>query len=494
MQLKQFDAARALILARWDEKDLALSCDPKRSGLGEMMSQWMGTNQGWLDEKGMLQVCAPSVRAWLESGKPPTVELPAIKALRVFDPRSQCAQVSFEMPNPLEAALLKGHMSAVELAKLRVRQAWPKLMEGCESYESQSSESLSAAYGQNILRNEYQSALASVSVQRPTSLLLFGDTLPLPSTECDFDQAPDCSKTKPLTTLSAQRIAQRLSKLNSNLTADVGQCTNTPEAERERLEALEKTLTSAVEKIMSKPAQTAAQRLAAIDKLLDNSLSGLGYELHQMLAKPLLQLAATEPKGAIAAQKKLIAALGMKAGETHWTQLARLQLTGRQADDAANSLKMALSLDYDSKTAAMLALLEAVQAGARPPFFQTPKRPWTHEVELFLLDEGQSDLDLVYLGALPNTVIEEFRVRQDWNRVLRAGAFAALDFDADEESENSGPAAKLALSGKWQGQSFQVGGWQLPWPDTFSVPEMEAKSLGEQERAKLFAALGITVN
>lgn len=464
LKLKDDKAARALIRARWSDEELALSCKREE----------------------YLEFCAPNVRAWISGGEIPKVELPAVAAKAIFDARSPCSNTEFLRPNALESVLLSGSMSLPQLARIRVREAWPLIIDGCDG-TIQSSESLSAAYGENILRNEYQSAMASVSVERPSALLLFGDSLPLPRSECDFEQASDCSKTKPLTKLSAQRIAQRLSQLNQNLSADTGECINLPEAERERLNSLEAELSAAVEKIMAKkPTRTAAQRLAAIDTLLNNSLSGLDYEMHHLLAKPLVQLAASEPEAAIAVQKKLIAAIGIKASEVHLTQLARLQLIAREPTAAVSSLKQALNLSYDSDTAALLALLEAVQAGARPAFFATPKRPWTYKpVGLDEEDTELSDQDLVYLGALPNSVLKEYRVRRDWNRVLDSAAKLAL-WSSNERQP------KLSLSGTWHGKTFKVGEFELPWPDAFAIADIDAETLTDGQRLKLFEALGIT--
>lgn len=487
---KQFDTARAVILARWDQQALSSVCTP------DDPEQAFQPYSGDPAQEQLL--CTPRVRAWLSTGKLVPSEWPKIEGPALYDARAQCAVAFPEESNAIETALDSGQLSPVERAKLSIRKAWPVFLAGCSTFQFDTSQHLGAAYGDNVLRDEYQSALASVSVERPSSLLLFGESLPLPRTECDFDRAPDCSQTKALSKLTAQRFAQRLNELNYNLTAESGQCVEVPKAEQQRREALVETLKAAIEQIMAaKPARTDSQRLAALDKLLDTSLSGLDYEMHTLLAEPLVKLAKTDANGAVAVQKKLIAALGIKASDTHWSHLAILQLMARDPRSAAVSLKEGLRLDYDSDTASTLALLEAVQAGARPDFFASPKRPWTlpttYAQQVFIEEFTANPLnqDLVYLGTLPSHATKDYLIRRDWQKVLAAASALAQFGDTDEMHLE---LPKLKLSGSWRDDSFIVGTITLPWPDAFALEGGQAKQLTMEERSKLFKALGVSAH
>ena len=441
-------------------------------------------------------ICTPIVSAWLETGKVQAIGLHTIlKVSAMADARSSCSSTQ-DQSLALTLALLGASLDKPTAARFAIRAAWPDLVAGCDGVAGSIREAIQQAYPANELKLAYAGALASVDVASPRSLLLFGEDLPLPLQECDFEKAANCSVGKALGKLTAGRIAQRLQLLSPEFNYQFGLCKNTSESEQERINALAKAFKTGVSVAVK---LAVVPRAAALKSLLTAQFRPLGSRLNYLLADSVGELAKLDAAAALAVQQALIELLGTDASSYTWEKLAHLQLEAKQPQAALLSLQQALRLDYSSQTARLEATLSAILSGAEiaPPyeFDMDVARPWifTAGPEIFESDDAEA----MILAMLNAAQRNERQVKKRWLKVL---SFAArLVGDEVEirylEEEFSDESPATTLKGRWFDNHIVLEGVQLPWPDQFAIeadgPSEAPQAISNAERTAIFKGFSI---
>ncbi len=441
----------------------------------------------------MAEICTPIVSAWLQTGKVEAIDLHSIlKVSAMADARLPCSSAQ-DQSLALTLPLLSASLDKQSVARFAIRTAWPGLVAGCDNVADGVREAIEQAYPARELELAYAGALASVAVATPRSLLLFGQDLPLPSQECDFTKAANCSIGKALGPLTAGRIAQRLQLLSSAFNYQGGLCKNTSEAEQERIETLAKAFETGVSAAAKLPV---AQRAAALKSLLTEQFRPLGYKLNYALEEPLAELAKLDAAAALAVQHALIELRGTDASSDNWEKLAHLQLEAKQPQAALISLQQALRLDYSSQTARLEATLSAILSGAEiaPPyaFDMQIARPWVFITSQETFDTSATEP--MILAMLSPAQRHDREARERWIQVLTAAAGIAghdLELRFLEETFSSSYQVRT-LKGRWLADHIVLEGVELPWPDQFaSEPGETPRAISDAERMAIFKALGI---
>jgi hypothetical protein len=427
--------------------------------------------------------CGPLVEAWL-SGEDVDGATGKLADL-VFDPRpASCADrpglhVFMVDPGAFSDEWLRLVLGRLENAVATDMDLWWRAAgRGCEAGNAYSLQSrIDGEYPPMLVQQSYASAERAVGLsQPPKSVSFLGHVLPLPSRECDFAKAADCSVTQPLRAKTARALVHQLRGLSGSL-RPVAMCMPGREGDdKHRHDALAKRFGDQIETLAKAPAADAILGLETL--LVDDAFQPLkderaSYEVRDLLVATAL---AGESERALRLWQNILPTLEQPRA-AHQQLLAKLLLHRQRADEAATLLeRLSSSGADDSAGRAWLQLRAALEGADLAVAALAPMRPWhavLHEVDNDWSTGIQSEVNIddVLIGTLTTAELIDHLLPTGWVASIESpwiptqtllsalhhaypGERWAAELEAALNTLSGEPEPGFVLAGRW-----------LPLPD-----------------------------
>ncbi len=369
--------------------------------------------------------CGPLVEAWLSDAD--LTDTPGLAASEVFDPRPvACEEQPRQNPYMFDPGAYSDAWLRVVLGRLENAVAtdmdlwWRAASRGCSAGNTYALKSrIDGEYPPMLVQQSYASAERAVGLSQPPSTVSFlGHVLALPSRECDFSKAADCSLTQRLRAETARALIHQLRGLSSSL-RPVAMCMPGLEGEEKQWrDALTKRFDGEIETLTKVPAAIA---IVALERLLvDESFIPLQDERASYKVRDLLVTTALagESARALSLWQNILPTLEYPRA-AHQQVLAKLLLHQQRANEAASILKqLSSSGAEDSAARAWLQLRAALEGADLSAQAPAPSRTWHAMVHESSDWHGGIDTDVtaedILIGTLAPAKLLDHLLQSGW--------------------------------------------------------------------------------